>query len=275
MISRLPRLPGMHLQTPGGRNSLLPFLLLLVDLEQETECLLVEIGAEKLREMLFGAVEQSRLQVVLRELEDRLPALHRLQVRALGQVLMHADGALDFAPAPEQAPQREMQLDGLRVDLHHFDEGLDRLVRLLVQEKVEALEVRAGKSARLGYDLLDIDARGEPPQAEEQRKREQPPVLELHAGAFASESRIGRRKRLRRCARLRTALALQFGDLAPLAEHLAEDGKHAEHDAGHDTYQHHEYEWSVPLPAEVVVDADRVAVLDRKTEQNQEQRDAQ
>src|SRR5574339_274827 len=73
-----------------------------------------------------------------------------------------------------------MQLDGLRVDLDHLDEGLDRLVGLLVQQEVEPLEIGARQRARLGDDLLDVDARGDPAQAEEQREAQQPPVFELH-----------------------------------------------------------------------------------------------
>src|SRR4029077_3131943 len=83
----------------------------------------------------------------------------------------------------KQAAEREVQLDGLRVDLDHLDEGLDRLVGLLVQQEVEALEVRAGQRARLAHDLADVDARGDPAESEEERKAEQPPVFELHGSA--------------------------------------------------------------------------------------------
>ena len=93
---------------------------------------------------------------------------------------MHADRALDLAAPAEQAAQREMQLDRLRIDLHHLDEGLDRLVGLLVQQEVEALEIRHRQRARFGHELLDVDARGEPAEREEQRQGEQPPVFNFH-----------------------------------------------------------------------------------------------
>jgi hypothetical protein len=134
----------------------------------------------ELAEHVFGAIQDSGLEVVLAELGERDQLLVGAQARALGQVLVHADGAVVLAAAAEQAAQREVQLDGLGVDLHHLDERLDRLVGLLVQQEVEPLEVRARQRARLGHDLADVDARRDPAQAEEQREAEQPPVFELH-----------------------------------------------------------------------------------------------
>jgi hypothetical protein len=53
---------------------------------------------------------------------------------------VHADRAVVLAAAAEQAAEREVQLDRLGVDLHHLDEGLDRLVGLLVEQEIEALK---------------------------------------------------------------------------------------------------------------------------------------
>ena len=61
---------------------------------------------------------------------------------------MHADGAVDFAAAAEEAAQRELQLDRLRVLLGDLQERLDRLVGLLVQQEVEAAEIRRRQRAR-------------------------------------------------------------------------------------------------------------------------------
>jgi hypothetical protein len=49
---------------------------------------------------------------------------------------VHADRAIDLALPAEQVTQREMQIDRLRIDLDHFDERLDRLVGLLVQQEI-------------------------------------------------------------------------------------------------------------------------------------------
>ena len=76
-----------------------------------------------------------------------------------------------------------MQLNRLRIDFDHLDERLDRLVRLLVEEKVEAFEIRARQLPRFREQLLDVDPRREPTQAEEQRETEQPPELKFHEAA--------------------------------------------------------------------------------------------
>jgi hypothetical protein len=136
--------------------------------------------ALELLEDLLRAVEDPGLEVVLAELGERDHLLLGPEVRTLEKVLVHADGAVVLAAPAEQAAEREVQLDRLRVDLDHLDEGLDRLVGLLVQQEVEALEVGARQRARLGHDLPDVDARRDPAQAEEEREAEQPPVLELH-----------------------------------------------------------------------------------------------
>src|SRR5437764_4928281 len=123
-----------------------------------------------LREPLPGAVEVAGLAVVLAELGERDHFLIVGQTGALKQVLVHADRAVVLAAPAKETAEREVQLDRLRIDLHHLDERLDRLVGLLVEEKVEALEVGARQRARLGDDLADIDARRDPAEAEEQRK---------------------------------------------------------------------------------------------------------
>src|SRR5688572_30094750 len=157
-----------------------PVLLLLVDLEQEAARGHALIGAFQPGKNLFRTIENTCLEVVLAELHLRLQLLFGGEVGAVEQVLVHADRAVVLAAAAEQAAEREMQLDGFRVDLHHLDERLDRLVGLLVQQEVQALEVRARQRARFGHDLLEVDARRDPSQAEEQREAEQPPVLEFH-----------------------------------------------------------------------------------------------
>src|SRR5258706_9542504 len=48
-------------------------------------------------------------------------------------------------------------LDGLRIDLDHLDERFDRLVRLLVQQKIEAFEIRARQLPRFPQQLLDVE----------------------------------------------------------------------------------------------------------------------
>jgi hypothetical protein len=52
--------------------------------------------------------------------------------------------AIDLAAAPEEAAECELQLDRLRILLRDLQERLDRLVRLLLQQEVEAPEYDDG-----------------------------------------------------------------------------------------------------------------------------------
>jgi hypothetical protein len=45
----------------------------------------------------------------------------RPEVGTVEQILVHPDGAVDLALSPEQAAEREMQVDRLRIDLDHFE----------------------------------------------------------------------------------------------------------------------------------------------------------
>ena len=136
----------------------------------------VELGEE-----LLGAIEEAGAVKVLRELEFGGASLVRGQVRAIEKVLVHPDRAVDFALPAKEAAQREMQIDGLRIDLDHLDERLDRLVRLLVQQEIEAAKIGQRQRARLAQQMPDVDARGDPAEREEHdRDRQQPPELEFH-----------------------------------------------------------------------------------------------
>src|SRR4029077_19947160 len=106
------------------------------------------------------------------QLEHGCKPLLLAQIAAFEQILVHADRAFGFTATAKQVAQRKVQLDGLRIDLDHFDEGLDRLVRLFIEPEIETLGKGARQRTRFRHQVLDIDARGEPAQAEKQWKRE-------------------------------------------------------------------------------------------------------
>jgi flagellar basal-body rod protein FlgG len=90
------------------------------------------------------------------------------------------DGAVSFPATAKQIAQRKMQLHRLRVCAHHIDECIDGLVRLFVEQEVEAAKIGHWQRPRLAQQMLDVDARRDPSEAEEQRQREQPPGFEFH-----------------------------------------------------------------------------------------------
>src|SRR3989304_3407890 len=156
----LPRLPAIALQASGDVDRLGPVFLLLENLEQELECLVPTGSVKKAQERFFGAVEQSRTQVVLAEFEQRLQALFLAQVGPIEPVLVHANGAFGLAAPPEKAAEGKMQFDRFRIDADDLDESLDRLVGLLVEQKIEALEIGARQIAGLRKQGIFVEARG-------------------------------------------------------------------------------------------------------------------
>ena len=66
------------------------------------------------------------------------------------------------------------------------------LVRLLVQQEVEAAKIGQRQRARLAQQMLDVDARGDPAEREEHdRDRQQPPELEFHGCRLACDDAGG------------------------------------------------------------------------------------
>ena len=160
---------------------MLPVARALVD-RQQGQQRLGGVGAVlELAQRRLGAVEQAGLQEVLRQrmlgpLQVLLP-----QVATLQQVLVHAHRALVVAAAAEQVAEREMQLRGLGVVLHRLDEGVDRLVLLLVEQQIESAEIGFRVLLALGAPLAQVVARGQPAQHEGDRQApEQPAEVKCH-----------------------------------------------------------------------------------------------
>ena len=120
----------------------MPFLLLLVNAAQELERLhLVARTLRQPHEKLFGPVQQAGAEVVLGQREQGLVTLLGCQVRTRNNVLVNTDGAIHFTPASKQITQRKVRFDGLVIDTNHLEKVLQGLVRLLIQQEVQALEV--------------------------------------------------------------------------------------------------------------------------------------
>ena len=155
-------------------------MFLLEQLQHEFQRRFGILGFFQFAEQALGAVENARLQIILRKFENRLLAFVIIQVGTVHQVVVHAQGAIHFAAPPEQAAQREVQFNGLRINLDHLDEGFDGLVLLLVEQKVKPLKIRLRQRARLREQFLDIDACSQPAHAEKQRKDQQHPGFKFH-----------------------------------------------------------------------------------------------
>ena len=85
-------------------------------------------------------------------------------VAAREQMLVHANGALVLTPAAKQIAQREMQLRGVGVILDGFNEGVDGLVLLLIEQEVQPPEIGFGRLPVLETQLTHIEPRCQPPE---------------------------------------------------------------------------------------------------------------
>ena len=134
-----------------------------------------------MREQFLGAIEQPRTVEILGQFEGRDLALLGRQVGAIEQVLVHPDRAVDLALPAKQVAEREVQVDRLRIDLDDLDERFDGLVGLLVEQEIQAAKIRQRQRPRFPQQMLDVDARRDPAETEEQsRDRQQPPEFEIH-----------------------------------------------------------------------------------------------
>ncbi|MPN55983.1 hypothetical protein SDC9_203667 [bioreactor metagenome] len=95
---------------------------------------------------------------------------------------MDAHRTVVFAAAAKQIAQCKVQFGGVGVVLYGLDKGIDGLVLLLVEQKVQTLEVRLGSLAVVGTHLAQIPAGGQPAQHKGRRQAQQDPSqIKFHA----------------------------------------------------------------------------------------------
>ena len=144
----------------------------------------LETGAFQLSEAFLGPVEQAGAQKILRQGVARAVAFDVWHVRAREQVLVHADGPLEFTTSSEQAAQGKVQVHRVGVVLDGLDEGVNGLVLLLVEQQTQSFEVGSWSVAVFLVRLAQVQAGGHPTQREGGRQRQQQPreVKVHHAG---------------------------------------------------------------------------------------------
>jgi len=129
-VSRDP--PALELQPRGELvkhlERLGPVTLGLVDAYEGVQCgVTIFARSGELLEHALGAIHESRALIVQRQCERRLVA--QAGAAVIAQVRMDGDRPIDLAAAPEQAPERELELCGIAVGLGHAGEDLRGVVR--------------------------------------------------------------------------------------------------------------------------------------------------
>ncbi|MNS80715.1 hypothetical protein D3C72_1144080 [compost metagenome] len=165
-----------------------PVVLGFKDADQRTQRRQRVARVLQLLETAFGAVQHASFKKVLRQFVLGVLAFGIGQVGTAEQALVHADGALHFTAPAEQATQREVQLCGFRVQLGDFDKGIDRAVRLFIEQEIQPPEIGVGQAAGFPKHLPDIEARGQPAQREQHRHENQPPRFKIHGSGSCGNS---------------------------------------------------------------------------------------
>src|SRR5690554_7783298 len=93
---------------------------------------------------------QADRQIIPGQLELHPIGLQRREVGSGQQILVYLDRPLHITPLAEQLADGDMGLDRFRVDFKGPDEGLDSLVRLLVEQVIESDEILLVDGAAVG-----------------------------------------------------------------------------------------------------------------------------
>ena len=126
--------------------------------QQRQARLFFKAGAFELEQGIFGAVQKAGLEVVECQCMLGAVAVVGAQVGAREQVLVHAHRALVFTTTAEQVAQRKVQLRRVGVVLYGFNEGVNGLVLLFVEQEVQAFEVGLGRLLVLQLQLANVHA---------------------------------------------------------------------------------------------------------------------
>ena len=189
------RLAGDFLVARGVLDRLRPVAFGLVDADQVLERLrCAHVEAHEVAEHGLGAIEQARAHVVLAEREQRLHLLLVRQVGPLHERLVQADRAIDFAAAAEQMPERDLRLERVLVEFGDAQEHLDRLVGLLVEQVVQAAEIRGRQAADLRVAMAFATAPADEPTAprrERQQEEEPEPLADEFEHASGNRPVVG------------------------------------------------------------------------------------
>ena len=103
------------------------------------------------------------------------------QVRAREQMLVHAHGAVVLAATAKQVPQGKVQLGGVGVVLNSFNERINGLVLLLIEQVIQTLEVGTRRLQVVDAHLAQIQSGRQPAQAKSHRQGHQNPTqIQFH-----------------------------------------------------------------------------------------------
>jgi len=99
---------------------------------------------------------------------------------------MNSDRPVKFASFAEKVAERVMQFDRLRIDLHHFDKGVNCLIGFIREEQRQAPEIIVRQVLVFLIPLSRVIASQIPSGRKQQRDRDQIPKFKFHEVLSAS-----------------------------------------------------------------------------------------
>ena len=160
----------------GGR----PFMFRDVDLQEFAKRMeVLRRDARELPVRCFGAIEEPGTEEVARKLLQGERTLFVRKIRAVVEMPVKPHSTLELAAASQEIPEHSLEFRQFRVHAHDFNEGVNGFVRSPVQEKCETARTDFRHLRRFAALPL-IPAAAPPAGKEENRNKDQIPVVEFH-----------------------------------------------------------------------------------------------
>ena len=135
--------------------------------------------ARELPVRCFGAIEEPGTEEVARKLLQGERTLFVRKIRAVVEMPVKPHSTLELAAASQEIPEHSLEFRQFRVHAHDFNEGVNGFVRSPVQEKCETARTDFRHLRRFAALPL-IPAAAPPAGKEENRNKDQIPVVEFH-----------------------------------------------------------------------------------------------
>src|SRR5262245_7378951 len=132
-------------------------MLILVELLEIDECVsIARIEAQDLLESFERPIDEAAVPKVQSEAQKYICVFERCEVRPLQQPLMDVDGAADLSLLPVQVAEDHLDFQCVGVEAGGLSQLVDRLVYLVVDQKIEAEHVVGGFAQTAPVDPASV-----------------------------------------------------------------------------------------------------------------------
>ena len=213
---------GLRFKETSRFRSRCPFVFGDVDLQEFAKRMEVLRGdACELTVCRFSAIKEPGAEEVTGKFLQSERTLFIRKIRAIVEMPVKPHRSFEFAAASEEVAEHALELSQFRIDAHDFNEGVNGFIRRSVQQKRET----PGTDFRdfCGFAALPLIPAAAPPAGkEENRNKDQIPVVEFHRAVLPrNKSAYGigyRRTKSKREILLRSGVSGLFENRSSLRE---------------------------------------------------------